>query len=269
MPTIYILIEGVAVGYKHSNNWRVLFPYDLCHSAAFSYKRGNPSGSGSPVFVEHLGSPGPSVKITHNSSATIEPTTPEFDSKAFNLTKSTAPLMTHTRLAHKPRWKDKGIFLSIGKATFGVRNTLADSTTNGRIPFLRRPDGGEDPMDPANTAHYVQAEVPLRSSRETFTVKRGSRTLFDNQALGPNSNYTLIFNNDCDSQSASVSDMDLVYRLLGDHDGSNKQFCVIGRRPRGTKSKLEDNSITTGHSFELGDDKPCMFVYITNPTDLD
>jgi hypothetical protein len=260
MATISIIIQGIAICYQKEIEgktvWRILFPFNHCHTVKFEYEKG-----ADKVFVGHLGTPKSRVEVTMNG-ATSASSTEEFDNQVLDLTTDTV-IRTHSKIALKSGWDERGVLLTIPSIVFDVRDTLLDFPENRLLDeiFLHNPDGPTEQIlyDKASSAivldvaHSITGRIQLKAG-EALSVKIDENTIFTTE---PNTNYTLIFDNDCDEieelpDGTYRNDMEMIYTLFQDTSHANRKFLVEARANLSIPPNLLQG-------------KPCLVVKVTDP----
>lgn len=272
MSIVRILITGVGMGYKKSlpkggEVWTLLFPFNECHSLKFRVSR---DGVGPPYdFVAHLAQPGAEVAVSTNLALISPQSDSDFDKYVLDLT-SPAAWGTHVKLRRVSNWENRGVRMTIENAKFHVQDYVAD--INNLDPCLKGPS---TERRITTLAHRVYAQIDLGSTGVLKINAKDGSVLFESV---PGKNALLWFDNDCKDREPISNDMDLLYYLVEDADGSGRQFQVIGKAPVPGSSPSEsvqfafrrskDAFPDTGDTPDLGVGKPCMFVTVGDPENL-
>jgi hypothetical protein len=272
MPQIHILILGVALGYVRdegggNNSWRVLFPWDKCHTLGL-YEYDLPASSFK--FNGNFGQKDMHLDFTVNSASKTAAADQNFKDFVLDLTK---PGVTHNTLTHRAKWREKGASVKIENATFHVLTFLEDP--NKLEAFLT---DGTTEIKLTKVAHTVFATIDLGAGEVlqiTDVNGKNISTLQDDAFL--------VLDNDCYLSTHTRPDMEMLYDLVEDSTG--KKFDVIGK-PKAIpplekfKSASDAEKLITLQSLamilqpqtglhgNLADKKPCMFTVVTKPDDL-
>lgn len=262
MSTINIIIKGIAICYQKvidgKNVWRILFPFNECHTVKFSYNKG-----AGEVFVGHLGKAKSRVEVALQPEAGPASSTQEFDEKVLDLTSGDASLETHSSIASKEKWEERGILLTIPSAVFDVRKTLLDfsinqglniflyNSKNGAIQILHNSNGSGQTRD---IAHSITGRIVLEK-KGALSVKTDTNTVFTAE---PDTDYTLTFDNDCNElpKGRFKNDMEMIYELLEEPEQADRKFLV----------KAEGG---TAEPPDLLKGKPCLVVKISDAKSIE
>lgn len=265
MATINIIIKGIAICYQKEIEgkklWRVLFPFNDCHSVKFSYDKG--SGE---VFVGHLGKAKSRVEIVPEAENRDAGATEKFQKTVLDLTADTASIKTHSKISLKDKWDKRGILLTIPSVVFDVRKTLLDfCETRDLDIFIHNP--ADDSVQILYTcgnssaqidiAHSIKGEISLEAGI-TLSVKTDDNIVF---TVKPDTDYTLIFDNDCKEvttlpDGSYKNDMEMIYELLEEPEHTDHKFLV-----KGEGNPVEPPDLLRG--------KPCLVVKVSDPTSIE
>ncbi|HEY0428336.1 MAG TPA: hypothetical protein VGC76_11180 [Pyrinomonadaceae bacterium] len=245
---VYVLIKGVAICYKKDNLWKILFPFDDCHSVKLSYKTGTRE-----VFLGHFGQAKGKIEIITNQAAFPPQSSGEFDHEVVNLTDAG---VTHQSIVPKSGWDSKGILLTIQNANFDVKNRLEDfpEAIAGLDIFLTDRNVDKKFGENEHIAHSVEAKIQL-SENEFVKVNIGRTELFTTE---PGNTYNLIFDNDCDKplKAPKRNDMEMFYELIEEPNDRSRKFVVEGRPKHGTPTPKSNRN----EPPDLLQGKPCLVV---------
>jgi|GEM_PF-5716328 len=263
MPiTVDIIIKGVALCYVKGKPadaneiWKVLFPFDECHSVKFSYR----IDDGVLVKVGHLARA--NCKVDINLSTPRTPTaekTANFNS-VLDLTKKTNPRKTHDKIKRKDDWSQKAVLLSISNAKMSVFDYMQDYLDED-IYLREKKNGasGRKELISEPLAHWLKARIVL-SETETFNVIcDGTNLITPPAATGDDVLYTLIFDNDCLDVRENKNDMDMFYKIIEEPTKTNRKFHITGESERSSGLRVIPPN--------LEDRKPCMAVTASDPNE--
>jgi hypothetical protein len=260
--TIEIIVKGIAICYKKTiadgrTVWRVLFPFNDCHSVKLSCDMG-----GETIFLGHLGSSKSKIEIVTGSTTSSTGSTTDFK-EVLDLTSDGSdpahPLVTHASLQKKSGWDERGVALTIPNMYFDVRNSLRDFAEIGNSEiYLEDTEGGiEQPIE--DIAHSVRGTIDL-SGGETASIIIDGRTIFTSQ---PEVSCVLVFDNDCKEEHPDhPNDMVMIYQLVEEPGNEDRMFLVKGR------AKADGDKNLMSEPPNLLGGKPCLVVKVSKSDDL-
>lgn len=264
MATINIIIKGIAICYQKEiagkKVWRILFPFNECHTTKFGYEKGNEK-----VFVGHLAKAKSKIEVTRSAGGGSAGSSARFNNQVLDLTTNSV-ITTHSKVALKSGWDTRGVLLTIPSVFFDIRMTLLEYEDTRLLDqiFLYNPDEATEQIlydrDSSTTvldvAHSITGEIQLRAE-ETLSVETDEHSIFTTE---PNTDYTLIFDNDCDEilelpDGTYRNDMEMIYQLFQEPNHTNRKFLVQGRG-----NPAEPPNLLRG--------KPCLVVKVSDPVSV-
>lgn len=279
MPTITIIIKGIAICYKrgvHPNHiWRVLFPFDECHNVLFSWITSD--GEELPDPKISFARAGGQIDFNITTGTAAPPDASEtalFRDRVLNLTNINAgkPL-THARVKTLLNWRDGTVLMEINHAKFSIDRHVQDLTNERPVKLIEENEsnlGTGSPVSVQNLgqlAHSVKATIELNAG----AVLRVS---------GVNQDFTggetLIFDNDCKDKREG-NDMDMFYKKIifePDTDPTkNKRRFIVGERKKGNGAmpSILGTFLDIGIlsiPLSLAEGKPCLVAQVTESDDL-
>ena len=264
--TINIIIKGIGICYlknvQGKDVFRVLFPFNECHSVKFSYETG-----GRTVFVGHLGKAKSKIEVTATSAASnLASVTEQFRTEVFDLTAGKAELTTHPQIYPKAGLDERGVVLTIPSVSFDVRHTLRYFDVNSpekMIIYVADSDGAPDQII-NDLAHSITGQI-LLGAGGTVSVKTDEGNIFTSR---PDSACTLIFDNDCKEvthkpDGSYKNDMEMLYELVEEPGHTTRKFFVSGREKNPTP-KIEAAGTFLTEPPQLVQGKPCLIVKVSD-----
>lgn len=254
--TVNVLIKGVAICYEKDNLWKVLFPFDGCHSVKVSYKV-----DGREVFLGHFGQVNNRLSISTDQQQIPPQSSNQFKQEVLDLTDPSGK--THPTVMKKQGWNDRGVLLTIKNINFDVRHKLKRDFPNSvrNLDLIltdrvteRRFGAAED------VAHSVEGNINLKGN-ETVTITTAAGTnIFTSE---PGNAYEITFDNDCELPNPSgKNDMEMFYELIEEPGKPNRKFIIEGKRTGDPVPgpKAIPPSLLEG--------KPCLAVQVTKSEQL-
>lgn len=282
---INIRIRGLALAYNFPdadvNRWRVLFPFDACHSIKLSCGEAGKD----LTFLGHFGTPGMRLHVKHSGAPKAGTATEDFES-VFDMTSGT----THDDgLEMKTGWNDLGLLLTLDNAKLSVWHFLDEFFRPNRLVVSLTRGEEEQPVN-GRIAYSFRAAIDLAEDA-VIDVLAHDRSVFRTQ---PGVSYDLLIDNECIQMPEPVADgkfaqmekgdMQMYYKLLADPKDEKKQFEVTGQATPGAESpalpfnevlekflamdSTPSLSLMTTDFFRTGEGKPCMTGRISNPANL-
>lgn len=250
MPTVNIIIKGVALCYRKDGMWKVLFPFDTCHKVKFSYRKDdNPA-----VKLSNLAKANNVIEVTASGAA--DPDQSASSNYRQHILDLTSPGM-HSRISRKTDWNQKAVLMTIENAKLHIYDYIQDHT--GRPVPLVDTERPSEPQTLDMVGHSVRAEISLNNAGIVRVRSEGRDIL----TTDPGASYTLTFDNDCKEPRPGKNDMEMLYKAI-EEPGKPWRMLLVG----GRGSSQKDGIIPFTDPPMPEEGKPCLAVGTGDPTDL-
>lgn len=259
---VKIIIKGVAICYKKNNLWKVLFPFDDCHTVKLNYEHGAEKG-----FLGNFGRTKCKIEVTTNQTLVPPSSSGQFDEEILNLTSDssnntgkTFPYITHQAVKAKEGWNTRGVLLTMQNTNLDVNDSLKEDFSDSLQGYdIYLTDKNTDKRIDFNQAgieiaHSIEGKIGL-DGENIITVKVDNTEIF---TTVPGGTYIFTFNNDCEGKPKppKTNDMEMFYEVIEDaNPQANRKFVIEGR-PNG---QVVNRSIPPN----FADGKPCLAVEVT------
>jgi hypothetical protein len=257
MSTITITFRGVAIGYKKGEVWKVLFPFNSCHTVKFLVREPD---TGEETLIDNFGNAGNRIDLQAGAAVRNSSSPIHFDPNLYDLTSA----KTHGSLVRANNWSDRGVVLTLGPAEFSVVDYLQDPDPYGSSPWLT--DGKQEwPIE--RLVHSVKATLVLEDGDSLNVISEGSTKL----TTGADSDHDLIFDNDCPDLVANKNDMHMFYQVVEDGHDPSRRFWIKGKGsalPSKQTAQDIDRKKPRSNPPNLAGGKPCLFVVASSAENL-
>jgi len=202
MAKFKIIIKGIALSYiKKDNVWRLLFPFDRCHTVKLKLDEHDPGIS--------LASPGALIDVTTGANTLSKGGA---KSTYRNFLDLTADRMHDDGLVLRDDWEKSAVRMKIANALFSVYEM-----TKTRIAVT---EDGEEKIPADYIGDTGLAEI---ESDELIIKVSGAK----NFSMRFTADTTVTFYNDCDNTSEiAFTDMAMLYWVVKDKEKPRRQFSV-------------------------------------------
>lgn len=268
MPaTVDIIMKGVGLCYRKKDVWKVLFPFNDCHTVKFSHRKDD----------EKLEKEGSLKEKCRKIDINISPArqqqtathTTNFIDRVLDLTHTPqqnqvqgkpAKVKTHGKVKVRGGWNETSVRLSIQNAEMSVLDYIQDYTDEDIV--LVEDNGGKSAQNSEQKidhplVHWLKARVTLNQNERLKITRDGSDFLEISNPDNSSPQYTLIFDNDCVAVDHKQNDSDMFYLVIKDSDGSKRQFRITTPDQSGKQTFVIPPN--------LRESKPCMLAYASDP----
>jgi hypothetical protein len=266
--TVEIILKGVGICYEKKDTWKILFPFNECHSVKFSCRKNDEK----LTKIGHLAMANCriDVNVSPERQNREAKRSPNFEKYVLDLTHteekkqaqdSSGKVPTHGKVRvkkdkdKKEKWREKAVLLSLQNAEMSVLDYIEDYTDEDIL--LHEVDTPNRKPIEYSLAHWLRAKIDLQPNEELTVKRNNSELLKITSTADKDIVYTLTFDNDCVEVRENQNDMDMYYQIVEDAKNPKRRFRLVSASVNDEAPRV----IPPG----VRGDKPCMFVYVSDP----